>query len=45
LKRAESCQKRLLNATKTLATLRALVPHGLLPVEHLKVFDPEKKMA
>jgi hypothetical protein len=43
LRRAESAQKRLLHATKTLATLRALVPQGLVPASPLKVFAPEKK--
>lgn len=32
LRRAESAQRRFLRAIKTLATLRALVPHGLLPI-------------
>jgi hypothetical protein len=41
LKRAESSQKRLLQATKTLATLRALVPGGLLPSSQMKAFAPE----
>ena len=40
LKRAESSQKRLLQATRTLATLRALVPRGLHPASHLKAFVP-----
>jgi hypothetical protein len=40
LKRAESSQKRLLAATKTLATLRALVPAGLVPARPLRLHDP-----
>ncbi len=43
LKRAESSQKRLLAATKTLATLRALVPQGLVPAQPLRLHDPNKK--
>ena len=31
LRRAESAQRRLLNAVKTLTMVRALVPRGLLP--------------
>jgi len=40
LRRAESSQKRLLAATKTLATLRALVPQGLVPARPLRLHDP-----
>src|SRR5262245_48430536 len=40
LRRAESSQKRLLAATKTLATLRALVPSGLLPARPVRLHDP-----
>jgi hypothetical protein len=45
LKRAESSQKRLLAATKTLATLRALVPQGLLPARPVRLHDPDKQLA
>jgi len=38
LRRAESSQKRLLTATKTLATLRALTSRGLAPLNPLKLF-------
>jgi hypothetical protein len=44
LKRAESSQKRLLAATKTLATLRALVPQGLVPARPVSLYDPESKL-
>ena len=44
LRRAESSQKRLLAATKTLATLRALAPQGLLPAHSLRVHDPDAKL-
>jgi hypothetical protein len=44
LKRAESSQKRLVNATKTLATLRALVPAGLVPARPVSLYDPESKL-
>jgi hypothetical protein len=45
LKRAESSQKRLLAATKTLATLRALVPQGLVPSQRLRLHDPDREFA
>jgi hypothetical protein len=45
LKRAESSQKRLLAATKTLATLRALVPQGLLPAQPFRLHDPDRELA
>jgi hypothetical protein len=45
LKRAESSQKRLLNAAKTLATLRALVPAGLVPARPLRLHDPDQQLA
>jgi hypothetical protein len=45
LKRAESAQKRHLNAVKTLATLRSLMPAGLVPSKPVKLFDPEQKLA
>jgi hypothetical protein len=44
LRRAESSQKRLLAATKTLATLRALVPQGLVPARPLRLHDPDQKL-
>jgi hypothetical protein len=44
LKRAESSQKRLLAATKTLATLRALVPQGLVPAQRLRLHDPDARL-
>ncbi len=44
LRRAESAQKRHLAAIRSLTTVRALVPRGLLPAAHLKIFDGEKKM-
>jgi hypothetical protein len=43
LKRAESSYRRLLAATKTLATLRALVPQGLVPAQPFRLHDPDKK--
>jgi hypothetical protein len=45
LRRAESSQKRHLNAVKTLATLRSLLPAGLVPSKPLRVYDPEQKLA
>src|SRR5262249_14010699 len=42
LKRAESAQKRMLNATRALVSLRALVPRGLHPASHLKAFVPDQ---
>jgi hypothetical protein len=45
LKRAESTQRRLLAATKTLATLRALVPAGLVPARPVRLHDPDKQLA
>jgi hypothetical protein len=44
LRRAESSQKRLLAATKTRATLRALVPRGLVPARPLWLHDPGQKL-
>ncbi len=43
LKRAESCQKRLLSATKTLATIRTLLSKGLVPSNPLKLFAPDAR--
>ena len=43
LKRAESAQRRYLAGIKTLATLRALVPEGLVPTRDLRVFEPAKE--
>src|SRR5262249_44086115 len=45
LKRMESVQRRPLQAIRTLTTLRALLPQGLLPINHLRLHDPEKKLA
>jgi hypothetical protein len=45
LRKAESAQRRYLAAIKTLTTVRALVPRGLLPINQLRVFDPAKQMA
>ena len=45
LRRAESAQKRLAQAVKTLATLRALVPQGPVPANPPRLFDPESKRA
>jgi hypothetical protein len=45
LRRAESSQKRHLNAVKTLATLRSLLPAGLVPSKPLRMYDPEQKLA
>jgi hypothetical protein len=45
LRRAESGQKRLLNAAKTLATLRALLPEGLVPVNPVQLHEPPRKLA
>jgi hypothetical protein len=41
LKRAESGQRRLLNATKTLATVRTLMSKGLAPANTLKLFKSD----
>ena len=45
LKRAESSQKRFLNAVKTLTTLRALAPEGLVPLNDMRLHRPNRKMA
>jgi hypothetical protein len=45
LRRAEQAHKRYLAAVKTLATVRQLLPRGLLPVSHLRIHDPDKKLA
>jgi hypothetical protein len=45
LRRAESSQKRLLSAAKTLVTLRALLPAGLVPLNHLSVRQEDKASA
>jgi hypothetical protein len=37
LRRTESAQRRYLASIKVLATLRALVPRGLFPVDHLRL--------
>jgi hypothetical protein len=43
LGRSESALRRYLSAVRTLATVRALVPHGLMPVHHLRPYDPDRK--
>lgn len=45
LRRAESAQKRLMNATKTLALLRAALPKGLVPSTPLRLFGSDVKEA
>jgi hypothetical protein len=46
LQRAESAQKKRLAAVRTLTTLKALVPRGLLPVNHpLRLCEPEREPA
>lgn len=45
LKRAESSQKRLLSATKTLALLRSAMPDGLVPANPMRLFDPDEERA
>lgn len=45
LKRAESSQKRLLAAIRTLTTVRALVPQGLLPLKTLRIAEPDRETA
>ena len=45
LRRAESAQKRYVAAMKALATVRQLLPRGLLPVNHLRLHEPDKKLA
>lgn len=45
LRRAESAQRRLLGAVKTLATLRAHVPQGLVPHNPLRIYRGERKQA
>jgi hypothetical protein len=45
LKRAESAQRRLQGAVKTLATLRALLPEGLVPANHLQLHEPVRQTA
>jgi hypothetical protein len=44
LRQAESAQKRLLAVTRTLATLRALLPEGLVPTQPVRLYDPESKL-
>src|SRR5262249_44176805 len=43
--RAESTQRRLLRAMKSLATLRAVTPRGLVPSSALVAFAPTKETA
>jgi hypothetical protein len=45
LRRAEQAHKRYLAAMRTLATVRELLPRGLLPVNQLRLHDPKKKLA
>ncbi len=45
LKRAESAQRRYLAAMKSLAAVRQLTPRGLLPLNHLRVHEPARKLA
>lgn len=40
LKRSESALRRFMLATKTLTTLRALTPHGMMPLDRLKIHQP-----
>ena len=44
LKRAEPAQRRHLTAVKTLATLRTLMPQGLVPARPLRVHDPDQML-
>lgn len=44
IKGAESASRRHLAAVKTLATVRALMPKGLMPASRLKLFVPESKL-
>jgi hypothetical protein len=43
LKQSESALKRYLSTVRTLTTIRALLPQGLVPAKPLQVFEPEKK--
>lgn len=43
LKRAESVQRRYVQSMRMLATVRSLLPRGLLPTNHLRAFDPSRK--
>jgi hypothetical protein len=45
LKRAESAQRRYLAAMRTLATLRALLPEGLVPLNQVQLHEPDRKLA
>jgi hypothetical protein len=45
LRRAESGQRRLLKAVKTLSTLRTLVARGLAPLNSVRLFTPERELA
>ena len=42
-KLADSATKRHLQAIKTLTTVRAQLPRGLMPISRLHIFDPGKK--
>src|SRR5262249_20898656 len=41
LKRAESCQKKLMGAIKTLAMVRTSMSRGLVPADAPRLFRPE----
>jgi hypothetical protein len=45
LKCAENAQRRYLASMRTLATVRELLPRGLLPVNHLRLHDPDQRLA
>jgi hypothetical protein len=45
LKRAESVQRRYLQAIRTLTAVRALLPRGLLPAHHLRLQGPDQRLA
>jgi hypothetical protein len=45
LRRAESAQRRHMLAVKTLVSLRALVPSGLVPGNTLKLVGESRKLA
>jgi len=45
LKRSEIAEKRFLAAARQLATLRALVPHGLAPLDALRPYSGERQRA
>jgi hypothetical protein len=45
LRRADSAQRRFLSSIKTLATLRALAPEGMVPLNPLRIYPEERKRA